>query len=120
MYSLNWPNMFLNTRLDLLENKQAAVNNLKLVLGSCQQELFGDPAFGTNLKELFFTPNSAWLKDLVTDTIYTAIAKYIPQIRVQRKDISFYQEKDTMYITISFRYLIDKELDTINIELIEG
>ena len=120
MYSLNWPNIFLNSRLSLLEDKQAAVNNLKLLLGSCKQELFGDPAFGTELKELFFAPNSVWIKDLVIDTIYSAIAKYIPQIRTKRNDIQIEQDKSTMYITISFQYIIDKELDTINIELVEN
>lgn len=112
--------MFLGTRVDLLENKKAAINNLKLLLGSCKQELFGDPDFGTTLKELFFTPNSVWLKDLVIDTIYCAIAKYVPQIRTTRDDIKIEQDNSTMYITISFQYMFDKELDTVNIELIEN
>lgn len=119
MYSLDWPNIFSRTRTNLLQDKQAALNNLKLVLGSCKQELLGDPYFGTNLKQYFFMQNSVWLKDLVIDTIYETIKRYVPQIVADRKNISITQSKTTLYITVTFQYILDKQLDTINIELIE-
>ena len=119
MYSLAWPDMFSGTKVNILQDKEAAVNNLKLVLGSCKNELLGDPAFGTDLKELFFSTTTAWLYDLVVDTIYETIRAYIPQIIVKREDIEISKSLTTLYITIRFRYIIDKELDTINIELIE-
>ena len=119
MYSLDWPNIFSMSKTNLLQDKKAAVNNLKLVLGSCKQELLGDPFFGTELKKYFFMPNSIWVNDLVVDTVYEAIKRYVPQIVAARKNISVEQDQSTLYITITFQYIVDKTLDTINIDLIE-
>lgn len=119
MYSLDWPNIFSRTKTNLLQDKQAALNNLKLVLGSCKQQLLGDPFFGTQLRNYFFMPNSIWVRDLTIDTIYEAIKRYVPQIVTDRKNISIEQSQSVLYITIVFQYIIDKQLDTVNIELIE-
>ena len=119
MYSLAWPNIFSRSKTNLLEDKQAALNNLKLVLGSCKQELFGDPFFGTELKKYFFMQNSIWLEDLVIDTIYEAIKRYVPQIVSARKNIKVERSMSTLYINIEFQYITDKTVDAINIELIE-
>jgi len=78
MYSLDWPEIFSRTKTNLLQDKKAAINNLKLVLGSCKHELLGDPFFGTSLREYFFMPNDVWVKDLVIDTVYEAIRRYVP------------------------------------------
>ena len=119
MYSLDWPNIFSRTKTNLLQDKEAALNNLKLVLGSCQQELLGDPFFGTELKKYFFMPNNIWLEDITKDTIYEAMRRYVPQIVSSRDNISITRDKSTLYITVTFQYIIDKQLDTVNIELIE-
>lgn len=63
--------------------------------------------------------NSVWLNDLVVDTVYETIKRYVPQIIVERKNIQIEQSKSTLYITITFQYILDKELDTINIELMK-
>lgn len=63
--------------------------------------------------------NSVWLNDLVVDTVYETIKRYVPQIIVERKNIQIEQSKSTLYITITFKYILDKELDTINIELMK-
>ena len=119
MCSLDWPNIFSRTKTNLLEDKAAALNNLKLVLGSCQQELLGDPYFGTALRQYFFMQNEVWVQDLVIDAVYEAIRRYVPQIIASRKNISVEKSKTTMYTTITFQYIIDKQLDTVNIALIE-
>lgn len=95
------------------------MNNLKLVLGSCKNELLGDPYFGTKLKQYFFMPNNVWLNDIIVDTVYETIRRYVPQIISSRDNIKIEQNNSTLYITITFQYIIDKQLDTINIELIE-
>ena len=119
MYSLDFPNIFSRTKTNLLQDKQAALSNLKLVLGSCKHELLGDPLFGTSLKQYFFMPNDIWVKDLVIDTVYETIRRYVPQIIASRKNISVEQDETTLYITLTFQYIIDKTLDTVNIALIE-
>lgn len=119
MYSFSWPNMVSRTNANLLQDKEAALSNLKLVLGSCKQELFGDPFFGTALKEYFFMPNTIWVYDLVVDTIYETIKRYVPQIVASRKNIAIEQRASILYITIEFQYITDKTLDTVSIELVE-
>jgi len=119
MYSLDFPNIFSRTKTNLVQDKQAALSNLKLVLGSCKHELLGDPFFGTALKQYFFMPNDVWVEDLVIDTIYETIRRYVPQIVASRKNISIEKDETTLYITLKFQYIIDKTLDTVNIELIE-
>ena len=119
MYSLAWPDIFSGANVNLVQDKKAAVSNLKLVLGSCKKELMGDPAFGTNLKELFFSTQTVWLNDLIVDTIYDTIKKYVPQIITNREDITITKDQTTLYITVKFKYIVDKELDTVSIDLIE-
>lgn len=119
MYSLDFPNIFSRTKTNLLQDKEAALSNLKLVLGSCRQELLGDPYFGTALREFFFMQNDIWVQDQVVDAVYEAIKRYVPQIVASRENISMSKDKTTLYINIVFQYIIDKQLDTVNIALIE-
>ena len=37
-------------------------------------------------------PNSIWVNDLVVDTVYEAIKRYVPQIVAARKNISVEQD----------------------------
>ena len=64
MNSLAWPQLFnaggANTLLvsDTSENKAAIKSNIKLLLSSNKQTLFGDPYYGTSLDQLLFEPYS--------------------------------------------------------------
>ena len=88
MKSLSFPDMFNNATTRTLSDHEATVSNLKLLLKSDKNGLFGDPYFGTNLKKLLFEPNNVVLQDIVIDDIYTAILQFMPQIRIERKNIS--------------------------------
>ena len=63
--------------------------------------------------------NSVFVNDLVVDTVYETIKRYVPQIVAARKNIKVEQTASTLYITIDFQYITDKTLDTISIELVE-
>lgn len=119
MYSLNWPNMFTASNTLLLQDRDAAINNLKLVLGSEKLGLFGDPRFGSNLKRFMFEENSTWLHDMVRDELYTTIRIYIPQIVVKRNDIKIKSNKHKMYAEVACRWFNDSKLDMFSIDLTE-
>ena len=88
MNSISFPNIFKTTTTNIVEDHEASAQNLKLLLLSDRGSFFGDPYYGTIIKQLIFEPNNYVLKDIVIDAIYTAILQFMPQINVKRKDIS--------------------------------
>ena len=88
MYSIAFPNMFSNSKTNLVEGKKATASNLKLLILSRRGSLLGDPNYGTDLMMAFFNQNSPILADLIIDEIYTTIVTGMPQIMVDRKDIT--------------------------------
>lgn len=118
MQSLAFPNMFTNTTTKTVSNHEATASNLKLLLLSEKNSLFGDPYFGTNIKKFLFEQNNAVLQDLVIDDIYTAILQFMPQILVQRKDISIVSRGSNVFVTINALNLLDYTTDLYNINLI--
>lgn len=117
MYSIKFPDMLSNTTTNLVEDHEATLSNLKLLLLSDKYSLFGDPYYGTNLKKLMFNQNNTVLADLVIDDIYTAITTFIPQIWVDRKDITVTSDKYNIYVNIKATNLIDYTTDLYNINL---
>ena len=87
MRSRAFPDRFSKTSVNMVEDYDASLQNLLLLLWSNKGELFGDPYYGTNLKRYLFDQNDVILRDLVADDIYTAIKLFMPQITVDRKDI---------------------------------
>ena len=67
MYSIAFPNMFTNTRTNLIEDHKAIASNLQLLLGSERLSLFGDPYFGSQLKKFFYEQNAPIIVDLLID-----------------------------------------------------
>ncbi len=118
MKSLSFPDMFNNATTRTLSDHEATVSNLKLLLKSDKNGLFGDPYFGTNLKKLLFEPNNVVLQDIVIDDIYTAILQFMPQIRIERKNISIVSSGPDLYVTIKALNLLDYTTDLYNINLI--
>lgn len=121
MYSISFPEMFAKsgTRTLLLENHEATFSNLKLVLASSKDSLFGDPEFGSNLKRRFFEQDTPILRDLIIDDIYSTIIAFMPQLVIKRSDIIVESDGIDIYATISCKNLIDYELDTYTINLTE-
>lgn len=112
MYSIAFPNMFSNSKTNLVEGKKATASNLKLLLKSRSGSLFGDPNFGTELMMVFFNQNSPILADLIIDEIYTTIVTMMPQIIVSRKDITI--ESNGVDVVANLR-LTNKEDFTTNL-----
>ena len=124
MRSIKFPKMFntSNTRVwKAAEYSEATKQNTKLLLNCERGELFGDPYFGLLLKHFMFDPNSYILRDQIIDMIYTQIAKFIPQLKIERKDISVFQdrEKGKLYCEFSGISQIDYTVNTYRLVLFD-
>lgn len=91
MKSIQFPEMFTRTVTNTVSDYDATLQNLKMLLWSEKGELFGDPYFGTGIKRYLYDQNDAVLVDILIDDIYTAIVLFMPQIRVERKDIQLFR-----------------------------
>lgn len=125
MRSLKFPKMF-NTNSTCVwkasEYNEATRQNTKLLLHCERGELIGDPYFGLLLKHFMFDPNSYILRDQIIDMIYTQLATFIPQVKVERKNISVYQdrEKGKLYCEVSGVNQIDYVLNTYVLVLFDS
>ncbi len=108
MKAIGFPKMFsTTTSSNVITDKKATLNNIKLLLGSEKTTLFGDPYYGIKLKYYMFEQNGKILKDIVIDEIYTQIKTFIPQVNINRKDIDLVQDKTSIIANIRVTYLSD-------------
>lgn len=107
MISIAFPNMFDSAKTNLIDDKKAALNNLQLLLLSDRWSLLGDPYYGASFKRALFEQNNVVIRDLMIDEIYTTILLFMPQIRVERKDILLRSEKESLYADIKCTYRRD-------------
>jgi len=119
MYSFSWPSIFTANKTILVQDKEAARNNLILVLASTKMELYGDPYFGTNLKKYLYEQNDVVLRDLIIDEVYTAIRVFVPQILTERKNITVITDRNKVSVQILYKYLNDSTPDMYTIDLTE-
>ena len=118
MYSLNFPNMFNTTTTKIIKDMEATKSNLALVLLSNKKSFIFDPDFGCNLGSLFFDQNDDIIPELVVDQIYTTIQLFIPQLLVNRKDITLEQQKDRVIINIKALNYMTHEIDNYALTLL--
>lgn len=118
MYSIGFPNMFTTeTRTNLVSDHKATAQNLILMLKSDRFTLFGDPYYGTIIKRMLFEQNSMILQDLVIDEIYSCIITFMPQIKINRNDITLEIYPDKIYANIKCINLIDYQVNLYKIKL---
>lgn len=120
MNSIAFPKMVSNTNTNIIKDHDATASNLKLLLASDKYSLLGDPYYGTNLKRLMFEQNNQILRDLIIDDIYTAIITFLPQLKIQRKDISVTSNRAAVYASIRAINLLDYTMDLYNINLTDS
>ena len=125
MRSIKFPHMF-NTNSTRVwkssEHLNATKQNTKLVLYSERGELIGDPYFGLMLRQFMFDQNNYILRDQILDMIDTQLAIFIPQVHVERKDITVFQdrEKAKLYCEFSGVNQIDYQLNTYQLVLFDS
>ena len=103
--SIAFPNMFTRSSTNCVSNKEATMQNLKYLILSEKGELFGDPFYGVGLKKYLFDQNDTIVKDLVLDDMYTAIASFMPQLRISRNDLKLRTgDKGEIFVDIKVKY----------------
>ena len=117
MYSINFPKMFTSAKTLLVEDHDAILSNLKLLLASDRTALFSDPYYGTELKKFIYEQNNSILKDLVIDEIYETIILFLPQIYLSRSDIDVTSDGVDLFATIRCTYYLDQKSDLYEINL---
>ena len=115
--SFSFPNLFNSGGTKLVYDNKATNQNLKTLLLSTKQSLLGDPNYGTNLKKLIFNQNNSILRDIVIDDIYTNIQVFLPQIDVRREDIELISERNTLYVNIKAKNMLDYNFENISLAL---
>lgn len=126
MRSIKFPKMF-NSKTGTTsvwqesESNEGTKQNIKLILNSERGELIGDPYFGLLLKHYLFNQNNYILKDQIIDMIYTQLALFIPQLRIKRKDILVFQDRETgkLYCEFSGVNQLDFTLNTYQLVLFD-
>ena len=117
MNSIEFPYFLSGSFTKTVSDRDATYNNLRLLLKSDKHGLFGDPDFGTNLKRLLFNQNNVVLRDAVVDDIYTAIIQFMPQILVERKNITITSDGEVLYANIKAQNMVDYTTDIYNLSL---
>ena len=118
--SIAFPNMFTRTSTNFVTDKEATFQNLKYLILSEKGELFGDPLYGVGLKKYLFDQNDTIIKDLVLDDMYTAIATFMPQLRINRNDLKLRTgDKGEIFVDIRAINQLDFTTDLYSIVLLE-
>jgi len=120
MRSISFPNMFSKTQTNLSYDYNATLQNLKMLLWSQKGELFGDPYFGTGIKKYMADQNDSLLRDILVDNIYTAIAMFMPQLYLTRKDINITSERNKVIVKIKAMNRVDYTTNLYNIILLQS
>ena len=118
--SIAFPNMFTRTSTNFVTDKEATFQNLKYLILSEKGELFGDPFYGVGLKKYLFDQNDTIIKDLVLDDMYTAIATFMPQLRINRNDLKLRTgDKGEIFVDIRAINQLDFTTDLYSVVLLE-
>ena len=115
--SIKFPDIFSNASTNLVQGHEATAQNLILTLFAQKNSFFGDPYFGSNIKRRIFEQNDIILRDLIIDDIYTTISTFMPQVRVDRKDIELVSDTGTIHANLKLKNLIDYKIEEVSIAL---
>lgn len=119
MKSIAWPKMFSHNSTNLVEDYDATLQNLKTLIFSEKGELFGDPYFGSSLRKYLYDQNDYILQDILLDDFYSTITLFMPQLLVDRKDISLVRgDKGSLTLNIKAMNRANFQTDLYSIVLL--
>lgn len=119
MVSFGFPDMLNSAKANLIEDREATISNIRLLLASWKTSLFGDPYFGTNIKRFIYEQNDIILRDLIIDDILLSLQEFVPQIVTDRSRIKIRQENRDVYATIDCLSKLDSLELSFTIKLTE-
>jgi hypothetical protein len=122
MISILFPKMFNSSSTNVTKtSSQSTLQNLLALLGSERTEFVGDPQFGVAIKRYVFEQNNFVLRDIIIDELYTQISVFIPQVIINRKDITIMQtgagKRAKLEATIKVTNRLDFTTNTFNLVL---
>ena len=120
MYSIKFPDMLSSAKTNIIENHEATISNLRLMLASWKTSLFGDPYFGTNIKRFIHEQNNIILKDIIIDDIYLSIQQFMPQVYCKRSDIELSLKYSDVYCTINCINKLSNQNNLYEVNLTEN
>lgn len=121
MTSISFPAMFSSTSTKVVrDSHDATYQNILLVLGAEKGEFVSDPYFGIRLKRYMFDQNNAVLKDIIIDEIYTQLKTFMPQLTINRNDITISVERARMSCHIKAVNKLDYTCDAYDVVLLRG
>ena len=121
MSSIAFPTIFNRTTVNLVEDYDATLQNLKMLLWSEKNELFGDPYYGTGFKRYLYDQNDVVLQDILIDDIYSTIKLFMPQIELTRNDVKLKRtDKGELTVTIKALNKADFTTNLYNIVLTDA
>ncbi len=121
MYSIAFPNIFNGSTVNLYKDYTAVKSNLKNLLSSNRGGLFGDPHFGTAMKQILFDQaHEDIAKELIKDEVYEAIFSYMPQTTIDREDIDVIIDGNVVSVSIKAKNDLGIVSDLLNIELLKS
>lgn len=124
MKSIKFPQMFYTNHTRVWKESEyleATRQNTELLLHCERGELLGDPYYGILLKRYLFEQNNYILRDILIDVIYTQLVIFIPQLKIERKNIKIVkdQEKGKLYCAFSGINQIDYQVNSLSLVLFE-
>ena len=106
-FPLNDVNMFKGTQTF----KEQVKSNLLNLLLTEQGERVNEPNFGVGLKRLLFEQNIN--KEKLEEKINFQIGFYIPEITLMSVSVGSIDDKNKVYLTISYRFNLDGTTDAL-------
>ncbi len=121
MRSISFPNMFRTTSTIVkTDSHEATYQNILLVLGAEKGDFVFDPYFGIRLRRYLFDQNNYILRDVIIDEIYTQLLIFMPQLLINRNDITINIERSKMTCNIKVTNRVNFVVDSYNIVLLSG
>lgn len=117
MQSIAFPDILNFVNTNIFNDHEATKSNLKLILQTEIQSLYGDPGYGCGLKKFLYEQNNIIARDLIIDKIYNTIKTYIPQLKCERKDLDLKRDMTNVYVELTATNLIDYTIDNYTIAL---
>ena len=93
--------------------KEQIKSNLINVLLTEPGERVMEPDFGVGLKLLLFEQNID--KDGIKSKIQAQVNLYIPEIEVSEINVSFVPDDHVLFIQLTYKFLLDESLDSIQL-----
>ena len=121
MNVIRFPKIFNHNSTAVVTDPAAAsLQSLYLLINSEINTLLGDPNFGVRLRKYFFEQNNYILRDILIDDIYTQIRTFLPQLYLERQNITIRQEGQTLYAQIYFKIKENFENNMLELVIFNG